>query len=84
MPLANLVKVVDRAGPARYNRYNRMRAVTISASLEPGFALGDALEFLEQTSRAELPDSLRIDWKGESSNIGKRPASSRSRWVSPC
>ncbi|MCC6202242.1 MAG: efflux RND transporter permease subunit [Gammaproteobacteria bacterium] len=66
VPLANLVKVVDRAGPARYNRYNRMRAVTISASLEPGFALGDALEFLEQTSRAELPDSLRIDWKGES------------------
>ncbi|TDJ46193.1 MAG: efflux RND transporter permease subunit [Gammaproteobacteria bacterium] len=66
IPLSNLVTTESTAGSGTLNRYNRLRAVTITASLAPGYALGDALDFLEQTAREELPSSARIDFKGES------------------
>ncbi len=66
IPLANLVKLDDRAGASDLRRFNRMRAVTISASLAPGFELGDALAFLEQVAKDSLPNSASIDYQGES------------------
>ena len=66
IPLANLVHVEERAGPGTLNRYNRLRSVTISASLAPGAALGDALAFLERVVRESFPDQVRVDYQGES------------------
>ena len=66
IPLANLVRVDERAGPGTLNRYNRLRSVTISASLGPGVALGEALGFLERIVRESFPDEARIDYQGES------------------
>jgi multidrug efflux pump len=66
IPLANLIYLQETAGAASLNRYNRLRAVTISASLAEGYALGDALKFLEDTVATELPEFAQIDYKGES------------------
>ena len=66
VPLANLIRVEELAGPGSLNRYNRLRSVTISASLAPGVALGDALGFLERIVRESFPDEARIDYQGES------------------
>ncbi|MEM1433180.1 MAG: efflux RND transporter permease subunit [Pseudomonadota bacterium] len=66
VPLANLITVEPMAGPGTLNRYNRLRAVTLSANLAPGYALGDALDFLEQAVRETLPETAQIDFKGES------------------
>ncbi len=66
IPLANLIRVDERAGPGTLNRYNRLRSLTISASLAPGIALGDALDFLEQVVRESFPDQARVDYQGES------------------
>lgn len=66
IPLSNLVTTENTGGTGVLNRYNRLRAVTISASLAPGYAMGDALEFLERIAREELPTTVRIDYKGES------------------
>ncbi len=66
IPLSNLVRFTEIADPARLNRYNRLRAVTISASLAPGTTLGEALAFLEDTARETLPDVAQIDYKGQS------------------
>ncbi|MEM6708874.1 MAG: efflux RND transporter permease subunit [Pseudomonadota bacterium] len=66
VPLANLIRVEEMAGPGTLNRYNRIRAVTLSANLAPGYALGDALAFLEQAVKDTLPDTAQIDYKGES------------------
>ena len=66
IPLANLVAVEERAGPGTLNRYNRLRSVTLSASLAPGVALGDALDFLERVVRESFPDTAQIDYQGES------------------
>ena len=66
IPLSNLTKLEDQAGPGQLNRYNRLRAVTISASLAPGYSLGEALEYLEGIVRSELPATAQIDYRGES------------------
>lgn len=66
IPLSNLVITEDTAGAGVMNRYNRLRAVTISATPAPGYALSDALEFLEDVVRSELPATARISYKGES------------------
>ncbi len=66
IPLSNLTRVDDVAGPGSLNRYNRLRAVTITANLAEGYALGDALAFLESIVREELPPTAQIDYKGES------------------
>ncbi|MEJ2132762.1 MAG: efflux RND transporter permease subunit [Gammaproteobacteria bacterium] len=66
IPLSNLTHVENVAGPGQLNRYNRLRAVTISANLAEGYALGDALAFLEGIVRDELPPTAQIDYRGES------------------
>ncbi len=65
IPLANLVRVVESAGPTDFKRFDRMRAVTISAGLAPGYSLGEALEYLENIVREELPPEASINWDGE-------------------
>lgn len=66
IPLSNLVITENMAGSGSLNRYNRLRSITITATPAPGYALGDALEFLEDIVRSELPPTARIDYKGES------------------
>ena len=66
IPLSNLIYLEEVAGAATLNRYNRLRTITLTAGLASGYALGDALEFLEQTVAEELPETAQIDYKGES------------------
>ncbi|MFK7913052.1 MAG: efflux RND transporter permease subunit [Pseudomonadales bacterium] len=66
IPLANLIRTVETSGPGSLQRYNRMRAVTLSANLAPGYALEDALTFLENAVASSLPESAQVDYKGES------------------
>jgi multidrug efflux pump len=66
IPLSNLMWLEDVAGPSQLHRHNRMRAVTISANLAPGYTLGEALEYLENLIRTELPSTAQIDYRGES------------------
>jgi multidrug efflux pump len=66
IPLANLIYLEETAGAGTLNRYNRLRAVTLSASLAPGYSLGEALDFLENVVRDELPEVAQVDYKGES------------------
>ncbi len=66
VPLANLIEVVETSGAANLQRYNRLRAVTLSGSLAPGYSLGEVLEFLERAARETLPETVQIDYKGES------------------
>jgi multidrug efflux pump len=66
IPLSNLTQLEDSAGPGVLNHYNRLRAVTITANLTPGYSLGDALDYLENLARTELPPIAQIDYRGES------------------
>jgi len=66
IPLSNLVTLSEIAEPGAFNRFNRLRAITISAGLAPGYTLGQALDWTYQVAAEELPDYAQIDWKGES------------------
>ena len=66
IPLSNLTRIADTASAGSLNRYNRLRSVTITANLNPGYSLGEALAFLEEVVRNELPVSAQVDYKGES------------------
>ena len=66
IPMDNLLTVDEQATSAVLNRYNRMRAITIEANLAEGYTLGEALAYLENIVRTELPDAASVDYKGES------------------
>ena len=66
IPLSNLVQLTETAGPMRLNRFDRLRAITISAALQPGYPLGEALDFVEGVVEREMPPSVRLNFDGES------------------
>jgi multidrug efflux pump len=66
IPLANLVSLKELAEPGRLNRFNRLRGITLSAGLAPGYSLGEALEWVQKTAAEELPGSAQLDYKGDS------------------
>ncbi|AKC86194.1 efflux RND transporter permease subunit [Pseudoxanthomonas suwonensis] len=66
VPLSNLVTLSELAEPGSLNRFNRLRAITISAGLAPGYSMGEALEWTREMVAEELPDYAQVDWKGES------------------
>ncbi len=75
IPLSNLVRVDQTADSRRLNRYNRVRAITIDATLDPGVSLGVALDKMEEIARRVLPEEAAFDYKGQSLDY-KRAGSS--------
>jgi multidrug efflux pump len=65
VPLSTLVtyKTIGETGERR--RLDRQAAVTISATLAPGYAIGDALEMLEGLAREEIgSQKIAIGYQG--------------------
>jgi multidrug efflux pump len=71
VPLSNLVTLTELAEAGSLNRFNRLRAITISAGLAPGYPMGDAIAWAEQVVREELPGTAQVGWKGESREFQK-------------
>jgi len=63
--LSNLVTVRQSADARELGRYNKMRAITLSGGIAPGYTLGDALKFLEQQAAA-APEVAAVGYRGES------------------
>jgi HAE1 family hydrophobic/amphiphilic exporter-1/multidrug efflux pump len=66
--LANLVEFKEEGSAKILARYNRQRAVTISARLEGDYTLSEALVFLKKTVRENIPKA-GIEWKGKSEEL---------------
>ena len=75
VPLANLVKVQDRVSPRELNHFGQRRSVPISANLAPGFAMGEALTWLEAAAGRILPAGYAIDYDGQSREFKTSSAS---------
>ena len=65
VPLSNLVTLSEIAEPGTFNRFNRLRAITISAGLAPGYTMGEAIDWTYRVAGEELPHYAQVDWKGE-------------------
>ena len=66
IPLSNLVTIQEFAGSTTLNRYNRIRALTLEANLADGLSLGDAIAHLNTIVDEKLPETVVVDYKGES------------------
>ncbi len=66
IPLSNLVTLKEVAGPVDLRRFDRMRAISISGTINPGYSLGAALADLERIVAENLPDSVNLNYNGES------------------
>jgi multidrug efflux pump len=66
IPLSNLVVITENAGPSELKRFDRMRSITVSASLADDVRLGEAIEKLYEVALDTLPASARLSWDGES------------------
>lgn len=69
VPLENLVTLEETIGPSQIQRFNRMRAATISAQVPPGVASGEALARLEDFLARELPASATYELAGTSQQM---------------
>ena len=65
IPLSNLVTLSEVAGASQLKRFDRLRAITISAGLAPGYSLGDALAWIETVAREDIPSAI-LNYDGES------------------
>ncbi|PYO40998.1 MAG: multidrug transporter AcrB [Gemmatimonadetes bacterium] len=61
-----LANVQEGVGPRQINHFNRVPAFTLSASLTPGLAQGEALDSLDGVARQVLPPGSTTALAGES------------------
>lgn len=66
VPLSNVIKINTTVAPSSLSHFQQQRAGTLSASLAPGYSLGQALQFLETTAQKILPSNMTYDFDGTS------------------
>ena len=66
--LANLVDFKEEGSANKLSRYNRQRAVTISANISESYTLSEAIKYLEKTMTEVAPEN-QITWKGKSEEL---------------
>jgi len=64
--LGALAKVEEGVGPRQINHFNRVPSFTLSASLIPPFAQGEALDSLDRLARKVLPPGSTTALAGDS------------------
>jgi multidrug efflux pump len=63
--LSNVLSVNEGVAPKNLNHFQKLRSATITAGLAPGYTLGQAIDYLEKTSREILP-GVPTDLNGQS------------------
>ncbi len=66
IPLSSLVKVRESVSPRELNHFGQRRSVSITASLAPDYALGEALTFMDATAAKVLKTGYTTDLNGTS------------------
>jgi multidrug efflux pump len=69
--LSNLVDVKEGVAPQSLNHFNRLRAVKITGTLAPGYAIDEALKAMEDAAKASLPPTVQTDVDGQSREFRK-------------
>jgi multidrug efflux pump len=64
-----IATVEEGVGPRQLNHFNRIRSATLTASLAPGFTLGEAIDTLRALSNEVLPKGSGTQLAGESREL---------------
>jgi multidrug efflux pump len=66
VPLSALVSSREAVSPRELNHFNQRRSVTLTANLAPDYALGEALQFMDETAGRILPPGYATELNGVS------------------
>lgn len=75
--LDNVISISEIGAPDKLLRFNRNRAITITASVSPGFSLDQCLNYLNKIVKENLPEYAKIFYSGQSKDLKE---SSGSLW----
>ncbi|HXF96050.1 MAG TPA: efflux RND transporter permease subunit [Gemmatimonadales bacterium] len=79
--LSALARVSEGVGPQRLIHFNRVRSFTLSAYLQPGFTLGQALDSLDALAAQLLPEGGTTALAGESRELAESGGALRFAFV---
>ena len=66
VPMNNIIRLTEEVAPKELNHFNKLRSATLTATIAPGYTLGDALSYLEDAAQQVLPATAQIDYAGQS------------------
>ena len=66
VPLSSIVTLKETSEAPALRRYNRLPSVTVSAALNDGYALGNAIDFMRQQAAEVLPPEASLSFDGQS------------------
>ncbi|MGH9148639.1 MAG: efflux RND transporter permease subunit, partial [Vicinamibacterales bacterium] len=64
IPLESVARLATTVGPAQVNHFGQLPSVTISFNLEPGLALGDAVNQIRTLAVSTLPATIATTFQG--------------------
>jgi len=75
IPLSALVKIKEVVVPRELNHFSQRRSASITANLAPTYSLGEALDFMRETSKKVLKPGYSTDLNGTSREFTKSSGS---------
>jgi len=64
VPLSAIVTFETTSVPLSLNRFQQLNAATISAIPEPGVSQGEAIAYMQNLSKTDIPQSLTHEYRG--------------------
>jgi HAE1 family hydrophobic/amphiphilic exporter-1 len=64
IPLESVARLKTDVGPFQVSHFGQLPAVTIGFNLRPGFALGDAVQQIQDTAANTLPATVTLTFQG--------------------
>ena len=65
LPLSTVLTMKETVSPAELNHFNKLRSAKITASLADGYALGDAVTFMQKSMEEINDPAMSYDWGGQ-------------------
>ncbi len=75
IPLSALVRIREVVVPRELNHFGQRRSASITANIAPNYSLGDAIDFMNETSRKLLKPGYATDLNGTSREFVKTSGS---------
>jgi hydrophobe/amphiphile efflux-1 (HAE1) family protein len=69
IPLSSISEIKTSVQPQSLNHFQQIRSSTITASLAPGYTLGEALSYLQNIAKENLPGNVQYDFSGQSRQL---------------
>ncbi|HEX4507063.1 MAG TPA: efflux RND transporter permease subunit [Alphaproteobacteria bacterium] len=66
VPLSTVATITNKTIPESLNHFQQLNEATISGVTMPGVALGDAIKFLQDLAKKDLPQGYSVDYGGQS------------------